>query len=176
MLFTPRPKGLGKENFLKLSDGEEVTGVFRGQPHTFRRHWMQSTQRSSECVGEGCPICQADPENRPAFRFRINFITTRDGRWIPKIFEGGGELYDQLSSLDKKLNLANTVVEIQRRGVKQNTKYMIIPMTNMPITKEMAAMIAQVQLLPLSHDDEEEAAPKPKVTEQRPASRVHGVE
>lgn len=156
MLFVPRPKSLGKDNFLKLGDKEEVTGVFKGELYTFRRHWTNN--RSTECAGEGCPICKEDPENYPAFRFRANFITTKDGRWLPKIFEGGGELYDQLTNLDRKFNLVKTVVDIARSGLKQNTKYNVVPRTDIPITKEMEAKIAAVELLPLSNGEVEPGA------------------
>jgi hypothetical protein len=151
MLFAPRPKSLGKDAFLKLSDKEEVTGIFRGEIHTFRRHWANN--RGVECGGEGCAICQADPENYPAFRFRINFITTKDGKWLAKIFEGGGELYDTLTSLDKKFDLSKTVVEITRLGLKQNTKYNVLPRIDQPVSKEMEAKIGAVGLLPLTATD-----------------------
>lgn len=151
MMFKPRPKGLGRDNFLKLNDREEVTGVFKGDIHTFKRHW--TGQSSVECIGEGCPVCANDPENRPAFRFRVNFITTKDGQYVAKIFEGGGELYDTLSNLDRKFNLADTVVEITRRGLKQSTKYDILPMTNQPISKEMRAKLDAVPPLALSAEE-----------------------
>lgn len=159
MLFVPRPKGLGKDNFLKLADKEEVMGVFQGAPYTYRRHWVSG--RSVECPSEGCQICAAPPEldergrnkNAPTFRFRINFVTTKDGKWIPKIFEGGGELYDQLTSLDKKFDLSKTVVEIQRIGMKQSTKYNVLPRVDMPLNEEMAAKIKATPLLPLSVEE-----------------------
>jgi hypothetical protein len=156
MMFRPRPKSLGRDNFLKLSDREEVTGVFRGDIYTFRRHW--TGQASVECSGETCPICQTDPENRPAFRFRVNFVTNKDGQWFAKIFEGGGELYDSLVNLDRKFDLSKTAVEITRRGLKQNTKYDVIPLTNMQITKEMEAKIRSIQLHALSAEEPEAAA------------------
>lgn len=155
MLFVPRPKGLGKDNFLKLADKEEVTGIFAGEIYSFRRHWSQATQRSIECLGEGCQVCATDPESRASFRFRINFVTTKDGKWFPKIFEGGGELYDTLTGLDKKFDLSKTVVEITRMGMKQNTKYNVLPRIDQPITKDMEAKIKAVELLPLSVADAE---------------------
>jgi hypothetical protein len=148
MLFTPRPKGLGRDSFLSLNDREEVTGIFKGEPYTFKRHW--TNQRSVECTGEGCPICSVDPESYPSFRFRINFIISKEGQWIPKIFEGGGETYDLLTSLDKKVDLSKTFVDISRQGLKQNTKYHFFARNNEPMTKEMKAKIDSVQLLPLS--------------------------
>jgi hypothetical protein len=156
MMFKPRPKGLGRDNFLKLNDREEVTGVFRGEIYTFKRHW--TGQSSVACTGDDCPVCKVDSENRPAFRFRVNFITTRDGQYVAKIFEGGGELYDSLCNLDRKFDLANTVVEITRRGLKQNTKYDVLPLSNTPLTKEMRAKIDSVQLLALSAEESDSAA------------------
>ncbi len=149
MLFKPRPKGLGKENFLKLNDNEEISGVFRGEIHTFKRHWVN--QRSVECPGDDtCPICNVDPDNYPSFRFRINFITTKNGEWIAKIFEGGGELYDMLVTIDRKFDLSRTAVEITRMGLKQNTKYSVLPRLDMPITEAMEEKLSSVSLLPLT--------------------------
>src|SRR3990167_8255670 len=156
MLFAPRPRSLGKDAFLKLADKEEVTGLFKGEIHTFKRHW--TNQRSVECIGEGCSVCSVDKENYPAFRFRINFVTTKDGAWIAKIFEGGGELYDILVTLDKKFDLGKTVVDITRNGVKQNTKYNVIPRMDIPVTKEMREKIEAVGTLPLSAEAPEPGA------------------
>lgn len=156
MLFTPRQKGLGKESFLTLNDKEEVTGLFRGEIYTFKRHWVNN--RGTECIGTDCPVCKVDPEkNYPSFRFRINFVTTKEGQWIAKIFEGGGETYDLLTSHDKKFDLTKTVVDITRRGLKQNTKYDITPRLDQPITKEMEAKIKLVGLLALSVEKVPEA-------------------
>lgn len=148
MLFNPRPKGVG---FLKLADGEEVSGAFVGAPYTFRQHWVKG--RGAECQGEGCTFC-ANPEldkdgkaKFPGFRFRINFVTTIDGKYAARIFEGGGKTYDKLVALDKKFDLTNTSVEITRRGVKQNTDYDFYP--GKPITEKVRAQIKAVELLPL---------------------------
>jgi hypothetical protein len=157
MLFQPRPKGLGKDNFVKLGDGQEIMGVFRGTPHTFRQHWINN--QSTECIGAECPLCKAEQSKaeprKPSFRFRINLITTVDGKYVPKIFEGGGELYDDLVDLDKKFNLAATPVSIMRRGLKKDTRYSIIPRADKPVTKEMEELISQVKLLPLCAQGEE---------------------
>lgn len=153
MLFVPRPKGLGKDNFLKLGDGEEVTGVFRGEVYSFRQHWRSNG--GVECSGEGCQICaEPPPEGEkpryPAFRFRVNFITSKDGKWVAKIFETGGEVYDALTSLDKKFGLDKTVVDLARSGQKKDTKYTIVPRPDQPLTKEMMDKIKAVPLLPLT--------------------------
>ena len=148
MLFVPRQKGIGKDHFLKLNDKEEVIGIFKGEIHTFKRHWSQN--RSLECHGEGCPVCALEPDRYPAFRFRINFITSKGDQWFAKVFEGGGEIYDSLVNLDKKFDLSKTVVEITRRGLKQNTKYDILPLANHVITPDLQAKINSVELIPLT--------------------------
>jgi hypothetical protein len=158
MMFIPREKGLGAENFLKLNDKEEVSGVFVGDLYRFKRHWVNG--RGSECPGEGCSFCDADAQfnateadlkkhRYAAFRFRVNFVTTKDGQWVAKIFEGGAETYDLLVSLDGKFDLSKTVVDITRMGLKQNTKYNILPRLDQPITKEMKSKIDSVTLIAL---------------------------
>jgi hypothetical protein len=49
-----------------------------------------------------------------------------------------------------KFELSKTVIEITRRGLKQSTKYDILPMTNQPLTKEMEQKLNTVPLLALS--------------------------
>ena len=147
-MFPPRPKGLGKENFLKLSDQEEVTGIFRGELITFKKHWVHGA--STECLGSSCGICKEDPKNYPMFRFRINFIVFKKNQWEAKIFEAGGGVYDLLTSLNKKMDLSQVLIEITRRGMKQNTKYDFLPRTDIPISQEMKKQIQAMELLPLS--------------------------
>lgn len=147
-MFSPRPKSLGSDNFLKLADEEEVTGMFKGEIHKFYRHWANN--RSEECPGKAvCEICKADPKNFASFRFRINFITVKNDQLFTKIFEGGGEVYDMLVSLDKKYDFSKCLAQIVRRGVKTRTKYDIIPLTTHPITKAMDEKLKAVTLLKL---------------------------
>lgn len=113
-------------HFLRLNDKEEAIGIFKGEIYTFKRHWFNN--RGQECQGANCQICKTDPENKPSFRFiRINFIVLKDEEWTAKAFEGGSELYDTLSILDQKFDLSKTLIEITRWGIKQKTKYDVLP-------------------------------------------------
>jgi hypothetical protein len=158
MMFKPRPKGMGKDNFLKLANGEEVSGVFRGEIYTFRNHWRGKGTPSLECSGADCAVCATKPEKGPSFRFRINFITSKDGKWIAKIFESGGDVYDDLARLDKKFDLSTTVVDLSRTGVDKETRYNVLPRKDIPLTKEMEAQINAVPLLALSAAEQKEPA------------------
>jgi len=148
MLFTPRLKGLGKENFLRLGDQEEATGIFKGEIYTFKQHWVDG--RGSECSGPGCQMCANDPEHYPAFRFRVNFILSNNGQLAAKIFEGGGGIYDSLVNLEKKFDLSKTIIDISRSGTKKNTKYQILPRSDIPVTQEMESKFKSIQLHQLS--------------------------
>jgi hypothetical protein len=145
MMFTPRPKGLGKDNFVKLNDRESLLGIFRGDIYTFKRHWANN--KSETCTGAECPICKVDAKNYPSFRFRINFLTDN---MLPKIFEGGAETYDALTEVDKSSDLAKCLVQITRRGLSKKTSYEFEAQVKTPITKEARAKIDSIPLLPLS--------------------------
>lgn len=158
MMFKPRPKGLGKDNFLKIEDGGEVTGVLKGEVHAFRKHWMGGNMPSVECPGKDCPVCATNPPKGAAPRYRVNFITSKDGQWSAKIFEFGNELYDQFFALNKKFDIANIVLDIGRTGKDKNTRYNILARPDIQITKEMRAKIDAVPLLALSAEEAQEGA------------------
>lgn len=170
MMFDPRPKSLGKDNFLKIGDKEEVTGIFRGSIYKFKRHWVESTNRSQDCTGKDCVACKTESKG-PAFRFRVNFAVIKGDQVLPRIFEGSGETYDNLTTLDKKVDLSKTPIEITRTGAKQSTRYTFFPLHNMPLTKELEAAIKTLPLLPLSVESNEQvAAASPTVVVQEDAS------
>lgn len=148
MMFAPRPKGLGSDNFLKLNDREKVVGVFKGDLYKFRRHWVGG--KGMECEGaDKCPVCKegSSKENYPSFRFRINFVTDK---MIPKIFEGGAETYDALTLVDAQYDLSQYIVQISRRGLGKKTTYEFEVDAKTPLTKENKTKIESVTLLSLS--------------------------
>lgn len=155
MIFNPRPKtlGLGAKAYVSLKDGEEITGVFRGNPYTYYRHWTGTN--GVECTRKlmgTCDLCETS-EKKAAYRFKMNFITSVDGKYVAKVFEGGGDLYDELANLHKKFNLAVNPVEITRRGTGTSTRYTILPLVNAPLTNEMQMQIEAVPLLKLTANE-----------------------
>jgi hypothetical protein len=115
--------------FIKLKAGEKVQGVFRGDPHIFKQHWVDN--RSSKCAGEGCEICERAKTNdklKAKFRFYINFIVKIDGVLHAKIFEQSFGTFKDLKTLHESgYDLEQTLVSITRNGSGTDTRYLVLP-------------------------------------------------
>lgn len=149
--------------FIKLKDGDKVRGVFRGDPHIYRQHWVDN--RSTICSGKDvCEICKAG--EKPQFRFRLNLIVNEDGIYLAKIFDGNYPTYIDLKALhDSDYDLEQTLVTISRSGEKQQTKYVIMPVKdNGGLNKEKFTKINKIPLNDLSGKGEQEA-PKDELEE-----------
>jgi hypothetical protein len=133
--------------FVKLDDKQKIQGVFRGDPKSFRKHWVNN--RTQECPGVGCVLCK-DGE-KSSFRFRINFVTKDEaGAFQAKVFEGGWKMYQALKALHEgDYNLEKTVVVITRNGKGTDTTYTILPAKQHEITPETEKLLSQVQLVAL---------------------------
>ncbi len=125
--------GIDSGLFIKMGDGDKITGVFRGEPKIFRVHWVNG--RSSVCDGKDtCQLCekaQVDEKLKGKFRFQLNFITKVDGVWLAKVFEGSYQTYKALKELhESDYDLENTAVSIKREGEKTDTRYVVMPLKN----------------------------------------------
>lgn len=147
------------KNFLKLkNDKDSAVGIFRGNPHDFRQHWIKNGQNntSKECKGDGCEYCQQGIKS--VFRFRINFVMydSQQG-YFSKVFEQGLTVYETLRGLHQGgYDLEKTLVKITRNGTGNNTTYLIMPVPNGVdlLTPQKLQMVAQVQLHDVSKIDE----------------------
>lgn len=137
--------GVDTKNFVKLKDKESAIGVFRGDPYDFRQHWVD--KRSVLCTGaeKGCKLCAEKVKD--GFRFRLNFITKENGGYVPKIFEQGWMVYEQLRALHEgDYKLDKTIVRITRSGTGQNTSYTVIPVPKGDVTPEIEKTLAAIKL------------------------------
>lgn len=134
--------------FIKLGDGQSVTGSFAGDPVEFYQHWLGN--RSMVCTGHhGCEYCAKG--ERASFRFRINLIVKEaDGKGlVAKVFENSGTVYDYLKKLDEKYKgLERVPVEITRHGEGKSTSYVILP--EQPFNDRQLAVLAKVPLVDLA--------------------------
>lgn len=147
----PAETNSGNKNFLKLKNGETVTGIFRGQPYDFRIHWKEG--RSMPCASF-CELCKKG--DKPSFRFRINFIINENNVYTAKLFEQGKKVYEMMKNLNQDYDLEKTIVKISRTGEKTSTVYSILPIPNGTISPQMEQTISQVKLLDVMFPVKEE--------------------
>lgn len=118
----------GAGMFLKLSDGDEVLGVFRGNPYEYHIRWDDESKRSEEV---------SEDSEGAKFRFKINFVTKNsEGDYEAKIFENSLTVYNKLKEIHAEWDLENTVVKLSRKGEKLKTEYSIVP-TKHKVPKEV---------------------------------------
>jgi hypothetical protein len=144
------------KDILKLKDGDQVEGVFRGDPVEYRQHWPQGG-RPIICPDDGtCPACAAN--DKPSFRFRINFVVKDKNNWVPMVWEQGWTVYNQLKSMhENDYPLNTTIVKIRRTGEGMNdTSYTILPSPQGVVSKELNDQLNKLQL----HDLTVKAADK----------------
>lgn len=132
--------------FLKLKDGEEITGVFKGLLYEFYQVWD-----TKEIFPWDTPR-----NERPAnasFRFRVNFITKEGASYVAKVMEQGSTIYNAIRDLNEEYALEETVVKIKRTGsTKDDTRYSILPVApkGQP-TPAGWTVINKVPLIKLEH-------------------------
>lgn len=136
------PKGEGGNLFLRLKDGESIKGVCRGEIHEFHMKW----------VGNRSQLCEPnDPEAK--FRFRLNIIVPENGSFVPKIWEFGLTIYNQLADIAEEYDLEKTKIKITRRGTGTDTVYLILPLLKEPLTPKQLNEIEAVPLNILEHKE-----------------------
>lgn len=137
----PKRQGSGSDgpsNYLKIKDGESVTGILAGKIHIYYQNGFGPT---AEIVGPG--------EGKQ--RFRHNFVVKENDQYVAKVWEFGPKIYDILSALsDPKQggwDLDNTLLTISRTGTtKENTKYTVTPNKKEPT----AAALKEIEKLGLN--------------------------
>jgi hypothetical protein len=89
---------------LWVKEGESYFGIFRGEIHDFKIHWVDKKKR--KCLGLACPICATGDKAR--FQFRVNFVMKNaEGAMEPVIYEQDWFTYKRLGKLSKELEPAN---------------------------------------------------------------------
>lgn len=151
-----RSGGDGKD-YLRIQDGQEVTGVFRGEPILVAKHWDKQNFKGI-CKGEGCELC-AQGGTKLKERFRINFITKEDGNYVAKVCEQGKPFWHQLDKLAKKFDpLDRCLVEISRTGSGLETKYTILPAKEWQVNEALEAKLRAVKLQDLRAEESTETS------------------
>lgn len=143
----------GGGHYIKLKDKESVTGIFMGEPHEFAIVWENGKSRH---VPTGTPGSK--------FRFNINFVVKEGTTYVPKIYEGGPQIYNQMADINEEYPLEETPVKITRNGTGLDTEYNLMPMLKNPLTKEIKDYLATITL----HKLGESEPPRMDANEQVP--------
>lgn len=118
MKFDYEKKESAGSKFIRLADGESVTGVLTGEPYIFHTKW----------IGEKSEKCEAT-EQGAKFRFRVNMIVRENKALTPKVLEQGWTVYEGFKDLVKNgYTMDKQMIKISRRGsTKNNTNYLVVP-------------------------------------------------
>lgn len=134
--------GANSSNFLKIADGESVTGVFMGDEYCFYIKWVGGKSVLTE---------KNDPEGKQ--RLRNNFITTEKNSNEPvvKIWEFSPTVYKKLEEISKEYPLDETKIKITRRGTGTNTEYELTALAGRhhDLKPEQIKVLKQIPLLKL---------------------------
>lgn len=130
----PKIETGGGSTFVKLGDGDSITGVFRGTPLKFKSEWVGSETRRY-------------PENHPlgGFRFQLNMV--EKDTWEAKVLEGGVMIYNQLVELQEEgYKLTDTWLKVKRNGTGTNTTYTVLPIKDAALTEEQTNKVESIKL------------------------------
>lgn len=151
MQFTAKKSELSK-HFISLKDGEEIVGVFLGEPHVHYNHWDNTAKRSMMCAGDDCKLCASGDKKK--FRFRLNMAVKGANGPEAKIVEGGWKLYSALSELNNEFPLDQNYSRIKRSGKTMNdTVYTVLPVVKEKLSEATMAQLKNLNLLPLDPSD-----------------------
>ena len=124
----------GGGNFLKLGDGENISGVLRGSIYRFYQAWPQGGQKQ---IFE-------EPTAGAGLRFRVNFVTLDTLK--PLVWEFGVTVNNQLAEYSEEMDLSKTKIKVSRRGTgKSNTTWTVIPLGAVD-----AKALKQIEVIPLN--------------------------
>lgn len=123
--------------FIKLKDGDSVSGVIAGEELVKYKKWENG--KTTEC----------DPEDeRASFRFIVNMIVNENGGYKAKLLEQGRKVYDQLRELHESgYDLERTTIKITRKGSGLNdTTYTVLPVPNGTLNDKQLESLKEVKL------------------------------
>jgi len=129
-------RGGGKT--LTLESGQEVLGVFRGEPVVFYSYFNEQTKSS---VAKSEPFVVNGKAAQQ--RFKVNFVTKEGNDYVAKIFSGSATVGNLLADAEEEYGL-DTLFKIKRDGTGTKTKYNI--MYKAKLTDDQLKQVNAVQL------------------------------
>lgn len=143
----------GPSNYLKLRDGESVIGILRGEMHSFRVKWENGSSTKLD-----------EPDRNRHNRWKVNIVVKEGSGLVVKVFEYGVDLYDQFADIQEALketgkDISQIKLRISRRGTAMNTKYLVMPRSDDPISPSLMKELEQMKLVILDGEKKKEEGP-----------------
>lgn len=125
-----------RPEFTKFPVGETIIRVVDEMPHQHWTHWINKVNRSVNCPGKGCPICEIRKNQKAegipytynvAKRIAIQIINRETGKL--EIMEQGRTFFEDLRDIMADLHeqgkkLVDIDIRVRRRGEgKNDTSY-----------------------------------------------------
>ena len=151
MKFQERAKKQSGDSsrYLKVGDGETVSGIFRGEVYSFHVKWVGGKSQVT------------DSNDREAkLRHKVNVVVYEGNKFVAKVFEFPDGVYEQLGEVNKKCGgaLEKFKVKIARSGIEKATRYFFLP-EEKPLSEVVLKAIALVDLNILDGKKAEAQAP-----------------
>lgn len=150
-------------SFLKISDGESVSGVLAGELYESYGRWENK---------KFIPMGNDEPGGRT--RYKANFVVYEGGKFVAKIWDMSVTVNNQLADLHEEYgDLTKIKLKITRHGSgMSDTVYNILPAKD-PLTPKQLAEIEKVPLSVLNKAQKEvknyaEDIPMPTDDDQLP--------
>ena len=144
-----------KAEFTKFPVGITNIRIIDSEPHMRWTHWMPKFNRSINCPGKGCPICEIRKQQKAnkedytysmGRRFAINVLNKETGK--VEIMEQGVGFFQDLKDLmaDLKVEgrtLLDVDIKVRRRGTgKDDTSYRLDLGNKSELRNEETALIS----------------------------------
>jgi len=125
-----------KVEFTKFAPGITQIRIIDEDPNVRWVHWMKQFNRSINCPGRGCPVCEIRKQQKAnkesytynmAKRFSMNIENLDTGKI--ELMEQGITFFQDLRDvkddvMDKTDGLINAIIKVKRRGTtKDDTSY-----------------------------------------------------
>lgn len=142
--FDKKAKEASGGSFIKLKDGDEVVGVFRGEPYTFYQEFKSRIEYPYKVEGA-------------SFKFRVNFVIKSKDGYVAKILQGGATMAEQISACKDEYGL-DCIYKIKRKGSgKDDTTYSVLFKSE--LTPAQKKELASVELLSLTSEKKQSSHP-----------------
>jgi hypothetical protein len=111
MKFSAINNDIDKKKTIWIKEDASVTGVFMGDIHDFKVHWVD--KRKQVCRGKDCQHCANGAKAN--FQFRINLVhKDHEGNLMASIYENDWFTYQRMAELNETYPLETSLIKVYK--------------------------------------------------------------